>query len=516
METVELHIPASPWTLALPLGADTRTYLYLILCLALSILACSHLLRKPTSSRPVLNPSGFEIIGLQRRIDFNNTAGGLITQGREKFPGKPYHLITDTCDLLVLPPTFAEGIRNNPDLDLTSTVEEDFHAYVPGFEAFRGGREDEITNMITEPLSRETDFALKQRFGVSNDWKEYKVYEEILDVVARISTRVFLGPELCRNEEWLRITKNYTVDSFIAAFVLRIFPRSLRSLVHWFLPQCRSIRQQLADARKLILPAVQARRKLRASVQAEGKVVPDFNDAIDWLDQEAKGDPYDVVSCQLGMSMAAIHTTTDLLTETMQNLAMHPELVEELRREIVEVLSAGGWKKTSLYNLKLMDSVLKESQRVRPAGTLVMQRKATRTTKLPDGSTLAKGQRCAVDSFGPSGMASSEVYDNPSAFDPHRFERMRGQPGLDSKAHLVATGPAHLGFGHGQHSCPGRFFASNELKVALCHLLIDYEWRFADGYTPKRMENGFMLGTDPEARILLRRRSQPEVELLGL
>ena len=65
--------------------------------------------------------------------------------------------------------------------------------------------------------------------------------------------------------------------------------------------------------------------------------------------------------------MAAIHTTTDLLTETMQNIMLHPELVLELREEIVNVLSADGWKKTSLYNLKLLDSVIKESQRLRPA-----------------------------------------------------------------------------------------------------------------------------------------------------
>ena len=68
-----------------------------------------------------------------------------------------------------------------------------------------------------------------------------------------------------------------------------------------------------------------------------------------------------------------------------------------------------------------------------------------RDTKLPDGSILYKGQRCAVDSFGPSGMTSSENYENPSQFDPHRFERMRGEPGLDAKAHLVATGPRTLG-----------------------------------------------------------------------
>lgn len=115
------------------------------------------------------------------------------------------------------------------------------------------------------------------------------------------------------------------------------------------------------------MPVIQARRTLRRRMQAEGIPTPDFNDAIDWFDHEGKGEPYDEASCQLGLSMAAIHTTTDLLIETMQNIMLHPELVEDLRKEIVQVLGAEGWKKTSLYNLKLVDSVVKESQRLRPS-----------------------------------------------------------------------------------------------------------------------------------------------------
>ena len=113
-------------------------------------------------------------------------------------------------------------------------------------------------------------------------------------------------------------------------------------------------------------------------------------------------------------------------------------------------------------------------------------------------------------------MTSDENYENPSNFDPHRFARMRGQSGLDANAHLVATGSAHLGFGHGQHSCPGRFFASNVIKVALCHLLINYEWKFQPNYNPKRIESGFILGFDPTAKIMLRRRSNPEIDLQNL
>jgi cytochrome P450 monooxygenase-1 len=39
----------------------------------------------------------------------------------------------------------------------------------------------------------------------------------------------------------------------------------------------------------------------------------------------------------------------------------------ELRQEIVGALDKGGWKKTSLHGMKLLDSVIKESLRLKPA-----------------------------------------------------------------------------------------------------------------------------------------------------
>ena len=68
---------------------------------------------------------------------------------------------------------------------------------------------------------------------------------------------------------------------------------------------------------------------------------------------------------RIGLSLVAIHTTSDLLQEAMIRIAQHPELFQVLRNEIVEVLGRDGLKKTALYNLKTMDSVLKESQRLK-------------------------------------------------------------------------------------------------------------------------------------------------------
>ncbi|KAL6409164.1 ent-kaurene oxidase [Ilyonectria robusta] len=110
-----------------------------------------------------------------------------------------------------------------------------------------------------------------------------------------------------------------------------------------------------------------------------------------------------------------------------------------------------------------------------------MGRMATQDVKLPNGETLRKGQRCLVDT---SQMRDADIYEKPDEFDAYRFERMRNDAAKQNQAHLVSTGLAHLGFGHGQHACPGRFFAANEIKVALCHLIMKYDWKLAPGYSP--------------------------------
>lgn len=189
-----------------------------------------------------------------------------------------------------------------------------------------------------------------------------------LALVARLSSRIFLGEELCRNEEWLKITVNYTVDVMKAAERLRRVPGPLRRIVHWFLPEAQKCRDEVKRAGKVIRPVLEKRRREKATMESEGKEALQYNDAIEWFEQMAKsqGTSYDPEVVQLFLSTVAIHTTSDLLTVVMADLARNPEIIEPLREEISSVLRDGGWKKTSLTDMKLLDSVLKESLRLKP------------------------------------------------------------------------------------------------------------------------------------------------------
>lgn len=193
------------------------------------------------------------------------------------------------------------------------------------------------------------------------EWHEVVLKEELLDLVARLSSTIFLGDEkISKDKDWLRVTKEYTVDSFLASHQLRTYPQFLWPIIAPFLPQVRKVRAQMKQAEAAIQPIIERRR-------AEKSELEHF-DSVEWLEQVAreKGIEYRPAAMQLTLALSAIHTTTDLLTTTMYELLQHPEVIPALREEIIDVVKDEGLKHSSLYNLKLMDSVIKEAQRLKP------------------------------------------------------------------------------------------------------------------------------------------------------
>lgn len=200
------------------------------------------------------------------------------------------------------------------------------------------------------------------------DWHDLVLKSSILKIVAQLSSKVFLGDKICRNPDWLRITVDYTVDSFLAAQALRLWPWFTRRVVAYFLPSCRKIRQELQEARSIINPVLEERRLAKEAAIRAGKTPERYHDAMEWMEESAKGRPYEPDIAQLSFSLAAIHTTSDMLSQVLLDLCGKEEIVQELRDEIITVIREEGWKKPTLYKLKLMDSVLKESQRLKPIG----------------------------------------------------------------------------------------------------------------------------------------------------
>lgn len=198
------------------------------------------------------------------------------------------------------------------------------------------------------------------------EWHDIELNTSLVHMIAQISARIFLGTEICRDPRWINTAIGYVEHSFDAIQSLQAWPRWTHRFVHWFLPKCRGQRAFLQRAHDILMPVILKRRQERAAItRGEKSSVEEFL-LLDYVEDLAQGPGYDPIISQLGLSFAAIHTTSDLLGKVIVDLCRHPELIPPLREEIISVIKTYGWQKTSFYKLKLMDSVMKETQRMAP------------------------------------------------------------------------------------------------------------------------------------------------------
>jgi cytochrome P450 len=115
--------------------------------------------------------------------------------------------------------------------------------------------------------------------------------------------------------------------------------------------------------------------------------------------------------------------------------------------------------------------------------------------------TIPRGTNIAVDS---SMMWDPAIYPDPSIYDGYRFLRLRESG--NTGAALASSSPEHIAFGIGKPICPGRFFASNEVKIALAKILLTYDVRLPEGIKPKVVEMGFEMLSDLGAKLEIRKR----------
>lgn len=180
-------------------------------------------------------------------------------------------------------------------------------------------------------------------------------------LISQLTARIFIGEELCRNRDWIQNAISYTAHRTAAMKELHGYGRFI-PLAHWFLPSCRALRGCVKAGRPFVERVLEARRTTQG--KGEDKSV----DALSWIDGVAgeNGTKYDATLTQLRLAYAAVHTTSDMMTKVVAALCEHQELLQPLREEIVTVVKEHGWSEAALAKMVLLDSVLKETQRLEP------------------------------------------------------------------------------------------------------------------------------------------------------
>lgn len=166
-------------------------------------------------------------------------------------------------------------------------------------------------------------------------------------------------------------------------------------------------------------------------------------DALSWFTEIPSPEKikFDPLYGRLDLKFVANHTTSSTLTHVMFDLVARQHPMEELRKKIIKALGPkveddGGWKKSNLYKLALMDSLPRESQRRNPMSLLQMIRKVLEDVTLSDGKIISAGVIACV----PSGaLRNPAFFDSPDQFDGHRFMHLRVQSRNENSCQRVTT-----------------------------------------------------------------------------
>ncbi|KIJ50513.1 hypothetical protein M422DRAFT_27187 [Sphaerobolus stellatus SS14] len=356
---------------------------------------------------------------------------------------------------------------------------------------------------LFDDIREEGALAIEENIPITDEWTNIKVYPALLQVIARMSNRTFVGVPLCRNPEYIGVNIRHTLDVGEGTRILPYFPEFLKPLAARYLTNAP---RSIATVLKHLRPIIEERQK---KLDEYGSDYPDKPlDFLSWLLDEAEGEertPEKLTSRIVHMNFAAVHTTSISFTHALYHLAAHPQFIAPLREEIESIVNQEGWSKGSFGKMRKLDSFFKESQRYYGISSISIVRKALKEYTFSDGTLVPKGAMLFAASF--PRHHDDEVYANADTFQPFRFSELREKDGLNSTNQFVNTNLDYLAFGHGSHACPGRFFVANEMKIMMAQLLLNYDIKLEkQGVPPRPLWHGFSCVPDSSINVMFRRR----------
>jgi len=186
--------------------------------------------------------------------------------------------------------------------------------------------------------------------------------------------RTIVGPDICRDPQWVQSVIGYAQNIFTGAVTFKLMPHFARPLVAIFTPYLWRIHSCRRTIRRLLRPVINQKRAWRHDRPESwtAHVKSDDLTTLEWLIETSKPEEANVnmIAHRLtGVSFGAAHTTSNTITNAIMDLANDfDRWAPALREEIESVVGSNPTKITNadLSKMWKLDSFLKESQRFHP------------------------------------------------------------------------------------------------------------------------------------------------------
>lgn len=307
------------------------------------------------------------------RWQFFRNGPALIREGYEKYKDSFFKVSGN--DLLIVPNKYLAELASMPPEKLSLNT-----AIVDAFQRLHS-----ITAVITDNSlqSRMLTSRLTPKLGlhvplVQEQFRKYLPLElpatekewtsiNALNLARRMVHRgvaTQFVTELAEDEEYLPTAISYSENGFKHNFLLRVFPDWAKPVVARLLPTSWCVDWALTRAKRMVIPIIRERRRREQEDPSYEK--PD--DFLQYLmDGGQEIDDVETTVQRLMVTYLGSGPSTIIaVAQVLFDLCAHPEYVEPLRQEALEVLRKGGYTRQALAGMKKMDSFMRESQRLSP------------------------------------------------------------------------------------------------------------------------------------------------------
>ena len=344
--------------------------------------------------------------------------------------------------------------------------------------------------------------ALEQQFPSLHTAGDYTIvsplHTVIFDMIGSMLSVILTGDELGRDPELVLAMKELTSVINEITFKSNSKPK--------FLVDRRRLQELTAIVHKHIEAEVQERRLKEMYKLDFLQLLVDARD-----DQDQEYPPDVIANRMLGIVFATFDTTATALTNLLLEVASPSKTAIKRRIQTeVDSIPAGPPLTQDIISQSMTYSkvCLYESLR-RPKSVISapLRKVVNEDFRVPMGKGADGIKEVAVI---PQGYILSfndilvnhdpNNFDSPETFDPDR-NQLNNQHGVTAAGIAKKT----VGFGLGRHECPGRFFAAEEIQVALVVLFRYFDFSTETDFQPK-CKGGVAVNDDPmPVRVTLKK-----------
>ncbi|EWZ87340.1 hypothetical protein FOWG_09227 [Fusarium oxysporum f. sp. lycopersici MN25] len=419
--------------------------------------------------------------------------------------------------VLILPPAQLKAIYNKRENELKA---HDPASEALSFEWTIRDREvypsnytvDVIRKWITKrfdelaaELQEELCLAVDEQFGMSQEWREVKLWPAVQRIFTRGLNRVLVGFPLCRDEAFLETMRRFAIDMPFQGLFITLVPKVLRPifapLISW------NARRDIEAGIRYCTPIIQNFLKANRNPTQEKP-----NNILQWIIEAsaATGDPSQLDAHRIGHRMMILNFNLvqggsipfSTVLSDICNGKHATSTFSQLRAEATSVLSSNKtWDRATISKLVLADSAIRESMRWSDFGLFALPRRVNSPGITLDNSIhVPPGVHIEVPMH--SIHMDNSLYADAGIFKPFRFT-----DGTSTSRSVVTLDESFLGFGYGKNACPGRFFGSHIMKVILAYLVMNYDVEFGAEEPPMKTMWEYRIPRESTA-IRIRRRVQ--------